>query len=192
MYKRSRDGHPHLGASLGARHRPGSPDIGAARSAEPGRDSVPRYSDGGSAAVVGARPVRGVGAPDRRKFQRRHRERPQRGGVDLRRQPAQTAGLEKRSTGSTAAGGPSGQSDGMARRTRRSLSTASGICPVACPAYDPFEEAAFPEAAGLPSSSELVTRLWVGAASCGAGMRGPEIGAAEIGDLTEVGGCGCP
>ena len=60
--------------------------------------------------------------------------------------------------------------------------------PPACPAYDPFEEAAFPEAAGLPSSDELVTRLWVGAASCGAGMRGPEIGAAEIGDLTEVGG----
>ena len=60
--------------------------------------------------------------------------------------------------------------------------------PPACAAYGADEEAAFREAAGLPSSSELVTRLWVGAASCGAGMRGPEIGAAEIGDLTEVGG----
>ena len=58
--------------------------------------------------------------------------------------------------------------------------------PPACSAYDPVEEAGFVEAVGLPGADEPVLRLWVGAASCGAGMRGPEIGAAETGDLHEV------
>ena len=58
--------------------------------------------------------------------------------------------------------------------------------PRACAAYDPVEEAGFVEAVGLPGADEPVLRLWVGAASCGAGMRGPEIGAAETGDLHEV------
>ena len=58
--------------------------------------------------------------------------------------------------------------------------------PPACAAYDPVEEAGFVEAVGLPGADEPVLRLWVGAASCGAGMRGPEIGAAETGDLHEV------
>ena len=60
--------------------------------------------------------------------------------------------------------------------------------PPACSAYDPVEESGFVEAVGLPGADEPVLRLWVGAASCGAGMRGPEIGAAETGDLQEVGG----
>ena len=58
--------------------------------------------------------------------------------------------------------------------------------PPACAAYDPVEEAGFVEAVGLPGADEPVLRLWVGAASCGAGMRGPEIGAAKTGDLSEV------
>ena len=59
--------------------------------------------------------------------------------------------------------------------------------PPACSAYDPVEEAGFVEAVGLPGADEPVLRLWVGAASCGAGMRGPEIGAAQTGDVREVG-----
>ena len=58
--------------------------------------------------------------------------------------------------------------------------------PPPCASYDPVEEAGFVEAVGLPGADEPVLRLWVGAASCGAGMRGPEIGAAETGDLREV------
>ena len=58
--------------------------------------------------------------------------------------------------------------------------------PPPCASYDPVEEAGFVEAVGLPGADEPVLRLWVGAASCGAGMRGPEIGAAETGDLHEV------
>ena len=42
-------------------------------------------------------------------------------------------------------------------------------------------------AAGLAGAAEdPVTPLWVAAASCGAGMRGPEIGAAETSDLHET------
>ena len=59
--------------------------------------------------------------------------------------------------------------------------------PPACAAYDPVEETEFLQAVGLPGADEPVLRLWVGAASCGAGMRGPEIVAAEIGDLRPVG-----
>ena len=58
--------------------------------------------------------------------------------------------------------------------------------PPACLPYDFAEEAMFREAAGLPGPEDPVTSLWVAAASCGAGMRGPEIGTAETGDLTEV------
>ena len=58
----------------------------------------------------------------------------------------------------------------------------------ACQPYSAAEEAAFRVAAGLPGAAEdPVTPLWVAAASCGAGMRGPEIGTAETGDVTEVG-----
>ena len=60
--------------------------------------------------------------------------------------------------------------------------------PPACAAYHPAEEAEFIGAVTLPGPDEPVLRLWVGAASCGAGMRGPEIGAAETGDVREVGG----
>ena len=58
--------------------------------------------------------------------------------------------------------------------------------PPACPPYDFAEEAMFREAAGLPGPEDPATTLWVAAASCGAGMRGPEISAAELGDLTEI------
>lgn len=56
-----------------------------------------------------------------------------------------------------------------------------------CAPYDAIEEALFREASRLPGADDPATSLWVAAASCGAGMRGPEIGAAEIGDLTVVG-----
>ena len=60
--------------------------------------------------------------------------------------------------------------------------------PPACQPYSAAEEGAFRVAAGLPSTAEdPVTHLWIAAASCGAGMRGPEIGTAETGDVTEVG-----
>lgn len=58
--------------------------------------------------------------------------------------------------------------------------------PPACAPYDSAEEAMFREAAGLPGPEDPATTLWVAAAACGAGMRGPEIGAAETGDLTEI------
>ena len=58
--------------------------------------------------------------------------------------------------------------------------------PPACAPYDAIDEALFREAAGLPGVDDPATTLWVAAAACGAGMRGPEIGAAELGDLTEV------
>ena len=59
--------------------------------------------------------------------------------------------------------------------------------PRACQPYSAAEETAFRAAAGLPSAVEdPVTRLWVAAASCGAGMRGPETGTAETDDLHEV------
>ena len=59
--------------------------------------------------------------------------------------------------------------------------------PPACQPYSAAEEAAFRAAAGLPGTAEdPVTPLWVAAASCGAGMRGPEIGAAETSDLHET------
>ena len=59
--------------------------------------------------------------------------------------------------------------------------------PPACSPYDPDEEALLRFAAGLPGVNDPATSLWVAAASCGAGMRGPEISAAETGDLTEIG-----
>lgn len=60
--------------------------------------------------------------------------------------------------------------------------------PPACQPYSAAEEAAFRVAAGLPGAAEdPVTPLWVAAASCGAGMRGPEIGTAETGDVAEAG-----
>ena len=58
--------------------------------------------------------------------------------------------------------------------------------PPACAPYDAIDEALFREAAGLPGTDDLATTLWVAAAACGAGMRGPEISAAELGDLTEI------
>ena len=58
--------------------------------------------------------------------------------------------------------------------------------PPACRPYDPDEEALLRFAAGLPGVDDPATSLWVAAASCGAGMRGPEISAAETGDLTEI------
>ena len=58
--------------------------------------------------------------------------------------------------------------------------------PPACAAYHPAEEAEFIGAVTFPGPDEPALRLWVGAASCGAGMRGPEIVAAETGDLREV------
>ena len=58
--------------------------------------------------------------------------------------------------------------------------------PPACAPYDAIDEALFREAAGLPGVDHPATTLWVAAAACGAGMRGPEISAAELGDLTEV------
>ena len=58
--------------------------------------------------------------------------------------------------------------------------------PPACAPYDAIDEALFREAAGLPGVDDPATTLWVAAAACGAGMRGPEISAAELGDLTEV------
>ena len=59
--------------------------------------------------------------------------------------------------------------------------------PQACAAYSPFEEAAFMQAAGLPGADEPVLGLAVAGFSCGAGMRGPEIVTARIGDLKPVG-----
>ena len=59
--------------------------------------------------------------------------------------------------------------------------------PPACAPYDADEEALLKVAARLPGVDDPAATLWVAAASCGAGMRGPEIGAAETGDLTEVG-----
>ena len=58
--------------------------------------------------------------------------------------------------------------------------------PPACAPYDPDEEALLRFAAGLPGVDDSATALWVAAASCGAGMRGPEISAAETGDLAEI------
>ena len=58
--------------------------------------------------------------------------------------------------------------------------------PPACAPYDAIDEALFREAAGLSGVDDLATTLWVAAAACGAGMRGPEISAAELGDLSEV------
>ena len=57
--------------------------------------------------------------------------------------------------------------------------------PPACAPYDAIDEALFREAAGLPGPDDLATTLWVAAAACGAGMRGPEISVAELDDLTE-------
>ena len=59
--------------------------------------------------------------------------------------------------------------------------------PPACPPYDAIDEALYREAAGLPGVDDLATTLWVAAASCGAGMRGPEISAAQLDDLSPVG-----
>ena len=59
--------------------------------------------------------------------------------------------------------------------------------PQACAAYHPAEEAAFIAAVGLPGADEPVLGLAVAGFSCGAGMRGPEIVAAQIGDLSPVG-----
>lgn len=59
--------------------------------------------------------------------------------------------------------------------------------PPACAPYDAIEESIFREAAGLPGVDDLATTLWVASASCGAGMRGPEISAAELDDIQEVG-----
>lgn len=59
--------------------------------------------------------------------------------------------------------------------------------PQACAAYHPAEEAAFIQAVGLPGADEPVLGLAVTGLSCGAGMRGPEIVTAQIGDLKPVG-----
>ena len=59
--------------------------------------------------------------------------------------------------------------------------------PQACAAYHPAEEAAFVAAVGLPGADKPVLGLAVAGLSCGAGMRGPEIVAAQIGDLKPVG-----
>ncbi|MXY09252.1 MAG: hypothetical protein F4Z00_12390 [Acidimicrobiaceae bacterium] len=59
--------------------------------------------------------------------------------------------------------------------------------PPACSPYDPDEETLLRVAAGLPGVDDPATTLWVAAASCGAGLRGPEISAAETGDLSEIG-----
>ena len=58
--------------------------------------------------------------------------------------------------------------------------------PPACAPYDAIDEALFREAAALPGVDDPATTLWVAAAACGAGMRGPEISAAELDDLSEV------
>ena len=58
--------------------------------------------------------------------------------------------------------------------------------PPACAPYDAIDEALFREAAALPGVDDPATTLWVAVAACGAGMRGPEISAAELGDLTEI------
>ena len=59
--------------------------------------------------------------------------------------------------------------------------------PPACQPDSPTEEALFQEVADLPGAAEdPVAPLWVATASCGAGVRGPEIGTAETSDLHEV------
>ena len=58
--------------------------------------------------------------------------------------------------------------------------------PPACAPYDAIDEALFREAAALPGVDDPATTVWVATAACGAGMRGPEISAAELGDLTKV------
>ena len=59
--------------------------------------------------------------------------------------------------------------------------------PPACAPYNADEEALLKVAARLPGVDDPAATLWVVAASCGAGMRGPEITAAKTGDLTEIG-----
>ena len=59
--------------------------------------------------------------------------------------------------------------------------------PPACAPYSTAEEALLMAAARLPGIDDPAAAQWVAAASCGAGMRGPEITAAETGDLTEIG-----
>ena len=53
--------------------------------------------------------------------------------------------------------------------------------------YTAAEETLVRVAAAMPGVDDPAAALWVAAASCGAGMRGPEITAAETGDLTEIG-----
>ena len=55
-------------------------------------------------------------------------------------------------------------------------------------AYTPQQEAGFIDAAALPGFKNPEACRWVAGAAFGAGMNGPEIAAAEIGDLQELGG----
>ncbi len=61
-----------------------------------------------------------------------------------------------------------------------------GRSPVA-PAYDPETEAVFGLVADLAGTGDRPGRLWVAAGACGAGLNGVELGAAETGDLRELG-----
>ena len=54
-------------------------------------------------------------------------------------------------------------------------------------AYTPPEEARYIDAAGLPGFDNPEGRRWAVGASIGAAMNGPELAAAEIGDLQEIG-----
>ena len=178
MYNRG--GHLQLGAPLRERRTPGSAGRCAWRSPAPERRHVPRNTHGGTEAVVGAHAVRRVGAHHCRRVHRQHIERPQHRGLGHSRQRAQTARVAKRVAFRIATGGPHRQSAGMARNARR------GWTAPACQPYSAEEETAFREAAELPGADDPATSLWIAAASCGAGMRGPEISAAETGDLTEI------
>ena len=55
-------------------------------------------------------------------------------------------------------------------------------------AYTPQQEAGYIDAAELPGFENPEGRRWVAGGSIGAAMNGPEIAAAEIGDLQELGG----
>ena len=55
-------------------------------------------------------------------------------------------------------------------------------------AYTPQQQAGYIDAAALPGFENPEGRRWVAGASFGAAMNGPEIAAAEIGDLQELGG----
>lgn len=58
--------------------------------------------------------------------------------------------------------------------------------PIAWP-YDAATERLLEKACRLPGAGNAAGRLWVVAASCGAGLRGPELHAAEVSDIHEWG-----